>query len=82
MKSKAPTLTYPDIEWLKGEFLPALAKAVQDGLSKQLTDISTKLDKFVGDIETKREEQTLHNGQHKTINDRLELIEKRVGVSP
>lgn len=82
MKKYKPTLTYADIEWLKSELIPALAKAVQDGLAKKLDNISTKLDRFVGDIEAKREEQQLHSGQHKTIDDRLDTIEKHVGISP
>lgn len=69
-------LTKVDIDWLKSEFLPDLAKAVRDGLSKQLTDISTKLDKFVGDVQTKREEQTLHDGSHQVIDHRLTRLEK------
>ena len=75
-------LTKADIDWLKSEFLPSLAKAVQDGLSKKLDNISTKLDKFVGDIEDKREAQELHQGQHDTANRRLTRLEKKLSLPP
>lgn len=54
-------LTKGDIDWLKVEFLPSLADAVKQKLSKQLDGISTKLDKFVGDIQDKRTVQELHD---------------------
>jgi hypothetical protein len=53
-------LTKADIDWLKSELVPALAEAVQKKLEKKLDEISTKLDKFTGDIKAKREEQTIH----------------------
>lgn len=82
MKQKTPTLTYPDIQWLEDEFLPKLARKVKEELADKLNDISTKLDKFVGDIEDKREAQELHAHDHSKISDRFEKIEKHIGISP
>ena len=75
-------LTKADIDWLKSELVPALADAVQKGLEKKLNDTSTKLDKFVGDIQTKREEQTLHDGSHQRIDKRLTRLEKNANFMP
>ena len=71
-------LTKADIDWLKSELVPALAAAVQKGLKKKLDDISTKLDKFVGDIQAKREEQVLHEGKHENLEERVTTIEKHL----
>ena len=74
-------LTKADIDWLKSELVPALADAVQKKLEKKPNDISTKLDKFVGDIQAKREEQTLHQGKHEDIEERVATIEKHLHLS-
>lgn len=71
-------LTKTDIDWLKSEFVPTLVDAVQKKLEKKLNDISTKLDKFVGDIQAKREEQTLHQGKHENLEERVTTIEKHL----
>ena len=77
-------LTKADIDWLTSELVPTLADAVQKKLEKKLNDISTKLDKFVGDIQAKREEQALHQGKHEDIEERVTTIEKHLHlpVSP
>lgn len=77
-------LTKADIDWLKSELVPALADAVQRKLEKKLDGINTNLDKFVGDIQAKREEQTLHLGKHENLEERVATIEKRLHlpVSP
>ncbi len=71
-------LTKADIDWLKSELVPALAEAVQKKLEKKLDDISIKLDKFTGDIKAKREEQTIHQGKHEDLEERVDTIEKRL----
>lgn len=80
MNKSKPTLTYADITWLKSEFLPDLALAVQKGLEKKLNAIDTKLDTFVGEIKAKREEQTLHQGKHEEIEQRVSTIEKHINL--
>lgn len=74
-------LTKADIEWLKEEFLPSLAEAVEKRLQSKLDTIKTTLDKLAGDIKDKRVEQKLHAGQHEEINDRLDRLEKPAGLS-
>lgn len=76
MKSKAPTLTYPDIQWLKVEFLPSLAEEVEKRLRKKLDHIATTLDTLAGDIKDKREAQELHTGDHARIDKRITHFEK------
>lgn len=71
-------LTKADIDWLKSELVPALADGVQKKLEKKLDSINTKLDKFVGDIQGNREEQTLLQGKHEDLEERVESIEKHL----
>jgi len=73
-------LTKADIDWLKSELVPAVADEVQKRIEKKLDDVSTKLDMFVGEIKTKREEQTLHEGKHEEIDERLSKVEKHLNI--
>lgn len=73
-------LTQTDINWLKSEFLPALAEEVKNKLKDQLNRLDIKLDKLVGGIEDKRKTQELHSGQHRELNNRLDKIDKHVGI--
>ena len=75
-------LTKADIDWLKSEFLPDLAEAVERRLKNKLDDIGTKLDKFVGDIKSKREEQILHQAQHGRVDGRLTRVEEKLSLPP
>lgn len=78
MKTRKPLLTKPDIDWLINSM--KLIFATRDEVSKKFDDVSKKLDTFIGEIKTRREEQTLHANQHRTINDRLETIMQRIGI--
>ena len=71
-------LTKADIDGLKSELVPALADAVQKKIEKKLDEISTKIDKFVSDIQAMREEQVLHEGKHEDIEERVTKIEKHL----
>lgn len=73
-------LTKSDIDWLKDEFLRSLADEIEKRLSTKLNDVSVKLDKFVGEIEKTRIEQTIHAGDHSEINDRFDRVDKHLGV--
>lgn len=42
---------------------------------KYRDDVLTKMDKFIGEIKSKREEDTIHQGQHADISDRLDNLE-------
>jgi gas vesicle protein len=41
-------------------------------------EVMTKLDKFVGEIQSQREEQTLHQNQHDTLKDTLKGYDIRL----
>ena len=82
MKKYKPTLTLADINWFKSEFIPELADAVQKRIESKLDDVSTKLDKFVGDIKTKREEQALHDENHERVDKRISRLEKTTHLPP
>ena len=43
-----------------------------------LDRILTSVDKLVGEIQAKREEQTLHEGKHEEIEERVSTIEKHL----
>jgi hypothetical protein len=75
-------LTKKDIEWLKAELSPHIVNDVVKQLGEKIDKMYTKLDLFIGDIQTKRTEQTLHAGQHRKINDRLDVVEKRLNITP
>jgi hypothetical protein len=82
MKPAKPSLTYADIQWFKSEFIPSLADEVEKRLEKKLDDVSTKLDTFIGEIKTSREEQTLHTGEHTKVETRLFRLEKNAHLPP
>ncbi len=75
-------LTKSDIDWLKGEYLRSLADEIESRIGKKLNMVSTKLDTFVGEIQKRRDEDTIHSGDHSRINDRLKTIEDRFGIAP
>ena len=80
MKKFKPTLTLADINWLIDSM--KLVFPTKEESTEKYNKVMEKLDSFVGDIKSKREEQDLHSGQHQTINNRLDTIEKTVGISP
>ena len=41
-----------------------------------------RMDRLSGEIQDKRDEQILHQGQHDEIIERLETIEQKVGIQP
>lgn len=41
-----------------------------------------RMDKLTAEIQTVREEQTLHQGQHDEITERLDRVEQKVGLDP
>ena len=74
-------LTKSDIDWLKSEFMPDLVTQVKKALSEKLDAIDTKLDKFVGEIQKRRDEQDIHAGDHRRITDRFHRIEEHLHIS-
>ncbi len=75
-------LTKEDIDWLKSEFIPSVADAVQKRIEQKLDDVSTKLDKFVGEIQKSREEQELHTNTHDRLDTRVTRLEKHAKLLP
>ena len=75
-------LTKSDIDWLKDEYLRSLADEIESRIGKKLDAVSTKLDTFVGEIQKRRDEDTVHSGDHSRISDRLKTIEDRFGIAP
>lgn len=57
------------LAWLK-EFTEVVAKFKDE--------VMTKLDQLVGDIQDKREEQILHQGQHDEMQETLDSYDKRI----
>jgi len=73
--------TKSDIDWLKDEYLRSLADEIESRIGKKLDAVITKLDTFVGEIQKRRDEDTVHSGDHSQINDRLETIEKQLNIA-
>ena len=76
MKKFKPTLTQADINWLLDSFKREFV--TKEEFTKYTDKVLEKLDLFVGDIKTKREEQTLHEGKHEDIEERVSKIEKHL----
>lgn len=74
-------LTKSDIDWLKDEYLRSLADEIESRIGKKLDAVSTKLDIFVGEIQKRRDEDTVHSGDHSRISDRLHIIEKHLKIA-
>lgn len=71
-----------DLDWLEETFLPKLADKVKAELATKLDDISKKLDTFIGEIQSSRTTQELHSGDHTRVNERIDRLEKKVGLPP
>lgn len=80
MKKFKPTLTLADIDWLIDSMKLVFPTRVET--VKKLDEVSTKLDTFVGEIKTKREEQTLHDDSHQRFDKRLTRLEKNAHLTP
>ncbi len=55
---------------------------IDDTFRKFKNEILTALDPVAGELNTFREEQTIHQGQHDRIDTRLDRVEKHVGLPP
>ena len=75
-------LTKGDIDWLEDSFLPKLADKVKHDLKESLDSMSTKLDKFVGEIQKSRDEQELHTNIHDRLDTRVTRLEKHTNLIP
>ncbi len=80
MKKLKPILTLPDINWLIDSM--KLIFPTKEEATKKLDDVNTKLDTFITEIKTRREEDTLHTKQHSDTEERLEVVEKHLRITP
>lgn len=71
-----------ELEAQKPEWVREITESITHALGDKIDKMYVKLDTFIGEIKARREEQTLHSDQHKTVNDRLDVVEKHVGISP
>lgn len=80
MKKKifTPTLTQSDINCLI-DSMKIVFPTREETITK-LDDVSTKLDKFVGEIESSRKTQELQAKNLSDVDDRFEKIEKHLGI--
>jgi len=79
MKKKS-IFTLADINWLIDSM--KLVFPTRDETITKIDKIDTRLDTFIGEIKTKREEQTLHDGDHQRIDKRITRLEKNAHLVP
>jgi hypothetical protein len=76
-------ITDKDVTKLKVTFVTKdeFNKSTADN-HKKLDEIIEKLDGLAGGIQDKRDEQTLHQGQHDEISERLDRVDEKLGLEP
>ncbi len=79
MKKHTSLLTKADIDWLVDSM--KLVFPTNEKFDKKVDRLDEKLDTFIGEMKAFREEQMLHAGQHRQINDRFDRLEKKVGIA-
>ena len=79
MKKFKPTLTLADINWLIDSM--KLVFPTKEESTEKFDKVIQKLDFFIGEIKARREEQTLHQGQHEEIIERVQKVEKKLNIS-
>lgn len=70
-----------ELEAQKPEWVRVIVETVTKILGDKIDKMYTKLDTFIGEIKARREEQTLHQGQHHQIEERLSRVEKKIRFS-
>lgn len=78
-KKFKPTLTLADINWLIDSM--KLVFPTKEESTKKFDKVMEKLDYFVGEIKVRREEQTLHQGQHEEIAEHMQKVQKKLNIS-
>jgi predicted nuclease with TOPRIM domain len=58
------------------------AFATKDDLKTSHEKVMDKLDVIAKELQDFRDEQTLHQGQHDEINERLDRIDEKLGFDP
>ena len=80
MKKANPVLSLADINWLIDYM--KLVFPTKEETTHKLDTVYTKLDSFITEIKTRREEDMLHTKQHNDIDERLEIVEKHLHITP
>ena len=73
-------LTKKDITWLIDSM--KLVFPTKEETTIKYDKLMEKLDAFVGDVKTKREEQDLHTGDHQRVDKRVSRIESHLRLPP
>lgn len=76
---KHPTLTKSDIDWLIDSM--KLVFPTKEETVEKWSDVSTKLDTFIGEIKARREEQAAHAMDHGRITDRFDRVDRHLGIT-
>lgn len=80
MRKGKPLLTKPDIDWLIGSM--KLVFPTKEESTEKYDNVMKKLDTFIGEVKARREEQTLHAGDHDRIDRRVSRVEKKLNLPP
>lgn len=66
----------------KPEWIREISESVAQALGEKIDKMYTELDKFIGEIQARRQEQTLHQGQHDRLDERIKKVEKKLNIVP
>lgn len=69
-----------ELDAVKPDCVREITDSVTTALGDKIDKMYVKLDSFIGEIKTRREEDTLHTKQHDDITDRLKTVEKKLGL--
>lgn len=69
-----------ELDTVKPDWIREITDSVSKALGDKIDNMYVKLDSFIGEIKARREEDTLHTKQHSDIDDRLETVEKKLGL--
>ena len=73
-------LTQKDLRDIEGVIDRKLDQKIKHLPTKAHFD--KRMDELMGEVQAMRDEQTLHQGQHDEINDRLDRLEKHTNLPP
>lgn len=71
-----------ELEAQKPEWVCEITDAVVHALGDKIDKMYVKLDKFIGEIQTRRTEDKLHTKDHDRVHKRLDRVEKHAGLPP
>ena len=71
-----------ELDAVKDDWIRQITDSVVKALGEKIDKMYVKLDKFVGDIQDKRQAQELHQGDHDQLDRRVSRVEKKLNFSP